>query len=193
MCTPTKWNRAPRGQLRHCNIHYPFVRPFEFIIRALPEPKCARRSTDLIFMLEKKCAQRSTRFTEFFSTLWKRMILGWFRIILVDAGWFFCSSRGDVSLLFSLFFSWSRFFLAFLISLLVCLLFFWCGCCIVVLLLDAFLLSCLAHLAFLSCFWCVGSSSWLFVSSSRFFCMVGMFLLVCLVFVSHVWYIVCVV
>ena len=169
MCTPTKWNRAPRGQLRHCNIHYPFVRPFEFIIRALPEPKCARRSTDLIFMLEKKCAQRSTRFTEFFATLWKRIILVWFRIIPDDAGWFFCSSRGDVSLLFSLIFSWSRFFLAFLISLLMCLLFFWCGCCIVVLLLDAFLLSCLAHLAFLSCFSCVGSSSWLFVSSSRFF------------------------
>ena len=90
----------------------------------------------------------------------------WYRLVLMLV---WCSSWGDVSLLFSLIFSWSRFFLAFLISLLVCLLFFWCGCCIVVLLLDALLLSCLAHLAFLSCFWCVGSSSWLFVSSSRFF------------------------
>ena len=133
MCTPTKWNRAPRGQLRHCNIHYPFVRPFEFIIRALSEPRCAHRSTDLIFMLEKKCAQRSTRFTEFFSTLWKSLILVWFLIILDDSGWCFCSSRGDVSLLFSLFFSWSRFFLMFLRSLLVCLLFSSRVCCIDVL------------------------------------------------------------
>ena len=169
MCTPTKWNRAPRGQLRHCNIHYPFVRPFEFIIRALPEPKCARRSTDLIFMLEKKCAQRSTRFTEFFSTLWKSLILVWFRIILYDIGSFWCLFDALLGVMFRCFF---RYFLVDLVFF-SC---FWylccCVCCffdvvaVLVFCFDAFLLSCLAHLAFLSCFWCCGSSRCWFLTVS---------------------------